>query len=49
MTALNKIHNLSLRMLTLCGFGAVVCLAVNIATALIMAISDKKAKEPCDN
>ncbi len=49
MTALDKIHNLSLRILTLCGFGAVICLAVNIATALIMAISDKRTKEPCDN
>ena len=49
MTALDRIHNLSLRVLTLCGFCAMICLAVNIATALIMAISDKKVENTCDN
>lgn len=40
MSAIDKIHNLSLRLLTLCGFGALVCLAVNLITALAMLISD---------
>ena len=40
MSAIDKIHNLSLRLLTLCGFGALICLAVNLITALTMRISD---------
>ena len=49
MSAIDKIHNLSLRLLTLCGFGALVCLAVNVATALIMLILDARKKaQPSD-
>lgn len=40
MSAIDKLHNLSLRLLTLCGFGALICLAVNLITALAMLISD---------
>ena len=40
MSVIDRIHNLSLRILTLCGFGALICLTVNIATALAMLISD---------
>lgn len=41
MSIVDKIHNLSLRILTLCGFGAVICLAVNILSALIMFVADR--------
>ena len=44
MKLVNKIHNLSLHILTLCGFGALICLAVNICTALVMLIADRKRK-----
>ena len=36
MKLIDKLHNLSLRILTLCGLGAVVSLAVNVCTALVM-------------
>lgn len=49
MTVIDKLHKLSLRVLTLCGFGALVCLAVNIVTALLMAAADSKKKEYSDN
>ena len=44
MNLVNKIHNLSLHILTLCGMGAVVSLAVNVITALVMLIADRKNK-----
>ena len=44
MSVLDKVHNLSIRALTLCGFGALVCLAVNILTALGMLVSDRRQK-----
>lgn len=47
MSAVDRIHNLSLRLLTLCGFGALICLAVNIVTALVMLISDICEKKQC--
>jgi len=45
MKLVNKLHNISLQVLTLCGFGALVCLAVNLMTALAMLFADhcKKA------
>ena len=45
MSIVDKIHDLSLRILTLCGFGAVVCLAVNLVSALIMLVADLQKKE----
>lgn len=48
MSVIDKIHNFSLRLLTFCGFGALICLAVNIITALVMLVSDiceKKGKQ----
>ena len=45
MSAIDKIHSLSLRILTLCGFGAVICLAVNILSALILFVVDLRKKE----
>lgn len=47
MSAVDKIHNLSLRLLTLCGFGVLICLAANIVTALVMLISDICEKKQC--
>ena len=41
---IDKLHNLSLHALTLCGFGALICLAVNIITALAMFVSSRKQK-----
>ena len=38
----DKLHNFSLHALTLCGMGAVASLAVNIVTALVMLIADRK-------
>ena len=40
----DKIHNLSLRVLTLCGFGALISLAVNIFTALVLFAIQRKQK-----
>ena len=42
MKLVDKLHNFSLHVLTLCGMGAVVSLAVNIITALVMLIADRK-------
>ena len=46
MKLIDKIHNLSLHGLTLSGFAALVCLAVNIVTALAMFLAEhcKKVK-----
>ena len=44
MSVVDKLHNLSLRILTLCGFGALVSLAVNVITALVMFVSERKQK-----
>ena len=44
MSAVDRVHNLSLRILTLCGFGALISLGVNILTALIMLIVERKQK-----
>ena len=44
MKIIDKIHNLSLHALTLCGAAAVVCLAVNIVTALAMFVADHLKK-----
>lgn len=41
---IDKLHNLSLHVLTLCGFGALISLAVNIITALAMFVSSRKQK-----
>jgi len=44
MPVLNKLHNLSLRILTLCGIGAVISLAVNILTAVLMFVTERRQK-----
>ena len=44
MKLVDKLHNFSLHFLTLCGIGAVVSLAVNIVTALVMLILDRARK-----
>ena len=44
MKLIDKVHNFSLHALTLCGMGAVVSLAVNIVTALVMLIADRIRK-----
>ena len=44
MKLVDKLHNFSLHVLTLCGMGTVVSLAVNIVTALVMLISDRSRK-----
>ena len=44
MKLIDKVHNLSLHVLTLCGMGAVVSLAVNVVTALVMLIADRSRK-----
>ena len=44
MKLIDKIHNFSLHVLTLCGVGAVVSLAVNIVTALVMLVADRTRK-----
>lgn len=46
MKIIDKIHNLSLQALTLCGAASVICLAVNVVTALAMFLVDhiKKAE-----
>ncbi len=45
MKLVDKLHNLSLHILTLCGMGAVVSLAVNIVTALVMFLAERVRKE----
>ena len=44
MKFMDKLHNLSLHMLTLCGFGALVCMAVNLITAMAMFVADRCRK-----
>ena len=44
MKLIDKIHNLSLHGLTLSGFAALVCLAVNIVTALAMFLAEHSKK-----
>ena len=44
LSAVDRVHKLSLRILTLCGFGALISLGVNILTALIMFIVERKQK-----
>ena len=44
MKLVDKLHNFSLHALTLCGVGAVVSLAVNIVTALVMLLADRARK-----
>ena len=44
MKLVDKLHNFSLHALTLCGMGAVVSLAVNVVTALVMLLADRARK-----
>ena len=44
MKLIDKIHNLSLRGLTLSGIAALVCLAANLITALTMFMSERCKK-----
>ena len=44
MKLIDKLHNFSLHLLTLCGLGAVVSLAVNVITALVMLIAERSRK-----
>ena len=44
MKLVDKLHNFSLHALTLCGVGAVVSLAVNVVTALVMLLADRARK-----
>ena len=44
MKLIDKLHNLSLHGLTLSGFAALVCLAVNIVTALAMFLAERCKK-----
>ena len=44
MKLIDRIHNFSLHILTLCGLGAVLSLAVNIVTALVMLLADRTRK-----
>ena len=44
MKLIDKFHNLSLRGLTLSGFAALVCLAVNLITALAMFLAERCKK-----
>ena len=44
MKIIDKIHNLSLYGLTLSGVAALVCLAVNVATALTMFVAERCKK-----
>ena len=44
MKLVDKLHNLSLHILTLCGMGAVISLAVNTVTALVMLLADRAKK-----
>ena len=44
MKFIDKIHNLSLHGLTLSGVAALVCLTVNIVTALAMFVADRCRK-----
>ena len=44
MKLIDKIHNLSLHGLTLSGFAALVCLTVNVITALAMFVAERCKK-----
>ena len=44
MKLIDKLHNFSLHLLTLCGMGAVVSLTVNVVTALVMLLADRARK-----
>ena len=44
MKLIDRIHNFSLHLLTLCGVGAVVSLAVNVVTALVMLVAERSRK-----
>ena len=44
LSVVDHIHNLSLRVLTLCGFGALLSLGVNLVTALVMFLLQRKEK-----
>ena len=44
MKLIDKLHNYSLHLLTLCGMGAVVSLAVNLVTALVMLVAERSRK-----
>ena len=44
MKLIDKFHNLSLHGLTLSGFAALVCLAVNLITALAMFLAERCKK-----
>ena len=44
MKLVDKLHNLSLHILTLCGMGAVISVAVNVTTALVMLLADRAKK-----
>lgn len=44
MKLIDKIHNLSLRGLTLSGVAALACLTVNIVTALTMFVAERCRK-----
>ncbi len=45
MKFIDKLHNFSLHVLTLCGLGAVVSLAVNVCTALVMFLIERICKK----
>ena len=44
MKFIDKLHNLSLHGLTLSGFAALVCLAVNLITALTLLVAERCKK-----
>ena len=44
MKLVDKLHNFSLHALTLCGVGAVLSLAMNVVTALVMLLADRARK-----
>ena len=44
MKLVDKLHTFSLHVLTLCGMGAVVSLAVNVVTALVMLVAERSRK-----
>ena len=44
MKLIDRLHNFSLHALTWCGVGAVVSLAVNVVTALVMLIAERSRK-----
>ena len=44
MKLVDKLHKFSLHVLTLCGMGAVISVAVNVTTALIMLLADRAKK-----